>query len=71
MMNQIHCHGKMYCSTVSFHVDHAGYHLSFHTIPAWVCNQCGEACFEKHEVSAIQRAVNSLDEQIRKLLAYT
>ena len=68
-MSCIHCRGKMSRSTAPFHVDRAGYHLSFHTIPAWVCNQCGEAYFEEREVSAIQTAVDSLDRQTRQLSA--
>ena len=71
MTNWIHCHGKMRRSTALFHVERAGYYLSFDMIPAWVCEQCGEAYFDEHEVNAIQSAVNSLDEQIRKLLTYT
>ena len=63
-INCIHCHGKMSRSTASFHVDRAGYHLSFDTIPAWVCNQCGEAYFEEREASAIQTAGDSLDRQL-------
>lgn len=69
-MNRIYCHGKMRHSTAPFHVDRTGYYLSFNTIPAWVCKQYDEAYFDEREVNAIQRAVNSLDEQIRKLLAY-
>lgn len=70
MMNCIHCHGKMSRSTVPFHVDRVSYHLSFDTIPAWVCNQCGEAYFEEREVNTIQTAVDSLDKQTRQLLAH-
>ena len=70
-MNRIYCHGKMRRSAAPFHVDRAGYYLSFDTIPAWVCEQCGEAYFDEHEVNAIQSAVNSLDERTRKLLTYT
>ena len=44
-MHRIHCHGEMSRSTAPFHVGRAGYHLSFDTIPARVCNQCGEAYF--------------------------
>ena len=54
-----------------FHVDRAGYHLSFDTIPAWVCNQCGEAYFEEREVNVIQAAIDSLDRQTRQLLAHS
>ena len=70
MMNCIHCHGKMSRSTVPFHVDRVSYHLSFDTIPASVCNQCGEAYIEEREVNTIQTAVDSLDKQTRQLLAH-
>ena len=42
----------------AFHVDRKGYHLMFDTVPAWVCEQCGEAYFEEREVTAIQSAIN-------------
>ena len=67
-MSCVHCHGNMNRSMAPFHVDHASYHLSFDTIPAWICNQCGEVYFEEREVSAIQNAVNNLDRQPRQLL---
>ena len=70
-MNCIHCHGKMSRSTAPFHVDRTSYHLSFDTVPAWVCKQCGEEYFEEREVNTIQSAVNSLDQQARKLSAPT
>ena len=69
-MNCIYCHGKMSRSTAPFHVDRIGYRLSFDTIPAWVCSQCGEAYFEEREVTAIQAAVDNLDRQTRQLLAH-
>ena len=69
-MNCIHCHGKMSRSTAPFHVDRTSYHLSFDTVPAWVCKQCDEEYFEEHEVNAIQSAVDSLDKQTRQLLTH-
>ena len=57
-------------SMAPFHIDRASYHLSFDTIPAWVCDQCGEAYFEEREVNAIQTAADSLDRQTRQLLAH-
>ena len=70
-MNCVHCHGQMIRSTAPFHIDRVGYHLSFDTIPAWVCKQCGEVYFEEHEVNAIQSAVDSLDKQTWQLLTHT
>jgi len=70
-MNCIHCHGQMKRSNAPFHVDRKGYHLMFDTVPAWVCDQCGEAYFEEREVTAIQSAIKGLDQQARQLVADT
>ena len=47
-------------STASFHIELAGYHMSFRIMPAWICKQCGETYFEtyseEHEVNIIQSA---------------
>ena len=55
-------------STAPFHIDRNGYHLVVDTVPAWVCEQCGEAYFDEREVDAIQQAIRSLDDHTRKLL---
>ncbi|MCK5270349.1 MAG: YgiT-type zinc finger protein [Sedimentisphaerales bacterium] len=34
-----------------FSADRKGYHISWESIPAWVCTQCGEALFEENEVN--------------------
>ena len=74
-MNCIHCHGQMKLSKAPFHVDHKGHHLVFDTVPAWVCDQCGEAYFEERKVSAIQSAIQSaikgLDQQAQRLVSGT
>ena len=38
-----------------FHVDRKDCHLTLDAVPAWVCEQCGEAYFEEKE-SALIRA---------------
>ena len=43
----------------------------FDTVPAWACDQCGEAYFEEREVIAIQSAIKGLDQQARQLVADT
>ncbi|MCY4387471.1 MAG: YgiT-type zinc finger protein [Desulfurellaceae bacterium] len=68
-MNCIHCQGQMEHSNAPFHIDRKGYHLVFDTVPAWVCEQCGEAYFEEREVNAIQAAIQGLDQQARQLSA--
>ena len=65
-MNCIHCRGRMQRSKVPFDVDRNGYHLLFDTVPAWVCDQCGEAYFEAREVDAMQSAIKEFDRQARQ-----
>ena len=43
----------------------------FDTVPAWVCEQCGETYFEEREVTAIQSAIKGLDQQARQLVTDT
>ncbi|MFA5805371.1 MAG: YgiT-type zinc finger protein [Melioribacteraceae bacterium] len=66
-MKCMHCKGNMERKTAPFHIDRKGYHLFFDSIPAWVCNQCGEVYFEESAVETIQKALNVLDEQTEKL----
>ena len=68
-MNCIHCHGQMKRAHAPFHVDRNGYHLMLDAVPAWVCDQCGEAYFEEREVIAIQNAIQGLDQQTQQLMA--
>lgn len=46
-----------------FSIDRNGYQIHWNAIPAWVCSQCGEAHFEAHEVEAIQRVLQRVDEE--------
>ena len=66
-MNCIHCQGKMTRATVPFHVDRAGCHVLLDNIPAWVCEQCGEAYFEESEVDAIQDLIRSVEQKAEAL----
>lgn len=66
-MTCIHCRGEMQSATAPFHVDRDGYHLMLDAVPAWVCEQCGEAYFEDREVEAIQATIRTLDRQTRQL----
>jgi len=64
-----YCQGAMVKGTTPYHVDRKGYHLSFDSVPAWVCTQCGEAYLEVHEVDEIQRTIGALDAQAPKVLS--
>ena len=60
-MDCFHCKGKMIKGSAPFSVDRNGYHISWESIPAWVCTQCGEAFFEENEVNHIQKALDKID----------
>ena len=62
-MNCMHCQGKMKKGSAPFHVDRKGIHLSLDEVPAWICEQCGQAYFEEHEVEAIQRMITVIEKQ--------
>ena len=69
MMKCIHCQGEMRKGTTPFHVDRKGCHVLLDTVPAWVCQQCGEAYFEENEVVAIQDLINSVEQKADALAA--
>ena len=69
-MKCIHCRGEMKRGTTPFHVDRKGYHILLDSVPAWVCDQCGESYFEEREVDAIQDFVRVV-ERNAGLLAVT
>jgi YgiT-type zinc finger domain-containing protein len=52
-----------------FHVDRGGCHVVLDSVPAWVCQQCGEAYFEDREVDAIQDLIRSVEHNAKKIVA--
>jgi YgiT-type zinc finger domain-containing protein len=62
-MECFHCKGKMVKGNAPFSADRNGYHISWESVPAWVCTQCGEALFEENEVSHIQKALQQIDHE--------
>lgn len=63
-MTCLHCRGQMRRDQAPLQIDRRNYHLQFDRIPAWVCQQCGEAYFEAKEVDWIQDAVRAIDERV-------
>ncbi|MFZ2958651.1 MAG: YgiT-type zinc finger protein [Candidatus Ozemobacteraceae bacterium] len=61
-MNCALCKGEMKKGKAPFQIEKNGYHLSFESIPAMVCQQCGESYFEEKEVTAIQKVIKSIDD---------
>lgn len=68
-MKCIHCQGQMQRATTPFHIDRKGCHLMLDAVPAWVCEQCGEAYFEEKEVDTIQDLVRSIEAKAEALAA--
>jgi YgiT-type zinc finger domain-containing protein len=68
-MKCIHCQGKLRKGSAPLDIDRHGYHLRLDRIPAWVCTQCGEPCFEESAVDSIQKFIQSVDKQADRLLA--
>ena len=68
-MKCVHCKGKMKKGTAPFHIDRKGCHLMLESVPAWVCEQCGEAYFEEEEVNAIQDLIQSIEHKTQGLVA--
>jgi YgiT-type zinc finger domain-containing protein len=70
-MECLQCKGKMKKGNAPFSVDRNGYHISWESIPAWVCSQCGEAFFEENEVHHIQKALEKIDLETLALTSNT
>ncbi|MFI3157719.1 MAG: YgiT-type zinc finger protein [Methylococcaceae bacterium] len=62
-MECFYCKGKMIKSNAPFSADRNGYHISWESVPAWVCTQCGEAFFEENEINHIQKALQKIDHE--------
>lgn len=68
-MKCMHCRGTMVKGTAPFHIDKKGYHLTLDSVPAWVCQQCGEVYFDEQAVDSIQEIIKTLEDRTDKLTA--
>lgn len=60
-MKCIHCMGSMTQGRAPFSADREGMHVHWDALPAWVCDQCGEAYFAAATVDRIQDALAAFD----------
>ena len=67
IMKCMYCQGKMNKDTAPFHIDRKFYHLTLDTVPAWVCQLCGEVYFDELEVDSIQEIIRIVEERTKKL----
>jgi len=45
------------------HIDRNSIHVTLDNVPAWVCEQCGEAMFDEKEVETIQDLIKLLEDK--------
>ena len=65
-MKCIHCQAVMKQGTAPMHIDRKGCHVTIDNVPAWVCQQCGEAYFEEQEVDTIQDIIRIIEQKTNK-----
>jgi YgiT-type zinc finger domain-containing protein len=66
-MECLHCKGKLAKGKAPFSAGRNGYHITWESVPAWVCSQCGEAFYEERQVNHIQKALKQLDQETMAL----
>lgn len=66
-MECFHCKGSLVRSTAPLSIDRNRYHITWESVPAWVCSQCGEALFEEGELHHIQLALEQVDRATKAL----
>ncbi|MBF0548702.1 MAG: YgiT-type zinc finger protein [Candidatus Riflebacteria bacterium] len=52
---------------VPFHIDRKGFHITFDSVPAWVCQQCGQAMFEESETRDIESVIEAVEKKAKNL----
>jgi YgiT-type zinc finger domain-containing protein len=57
--------------TIPLHLDRQGCHLILDSVPAWVCEQCGETYLEEREVDAVQDLLQAIEPRARALVEST
>ncbi len=62
------CKGTMQKGATVYNINRHGYHFVIDQVPAWVCNQCGEAYFEEEEVGKIQDIIQNVDVKVDSLV---
>ena len=66
-MTCIHCQGMLKRSQSPLHIDRNSIHVTLDKVPAWVCEQCGEAMFDEKEVETIQDLIKLLEDKSQAL----
>ncbi len=66
-MECYYCSGTLERGKTSYAITRKGYHLIIDDVPAWVCQQCGEALFDEGVVDLIQEMIREMDARMERL----
>ena len=66
-MKCFHCQSALERKFVSYTANRKGYHLIIDSVPAWVCEQCGEPMFDEQSVNVIQGMLQDVDARLENL----
>ncbi|NLI76094.1 MAG: YgiT-type zinc finger protein [Candidatus Riflebacteria bacterium] len=61
------CPGELKKGTIPFHIDRKGIHVTLDSVPALICQLCGQSLFEESEMKTIDEVVTALDKRSKKL----
>ena len=61
------CGGEMKKGKTTYTLNRAGYHLLIDDVPAWICGQCNEVCFEENIVEKVQEITTQLNTLVNKV----
>ncbi|MBI5184444.1 MAG: YgiT-type zinc finger protein [Nitrospinae bacterium] len=62
-MKCIQCQGNMKKSITPLHIGRKGVHLMLESVPAWVCEQCGESLLEEKDVDSVQDLIKAIEQK--------
>jgi len=69
-MECFYCKGEMKKGKTSHVVNRKGYHLVLDEVPAYICQQCGEAYFDSEGIDLVQAMVCDIDKKAALLQAH-
>ena len=61
------CGGEMNKGKTTYTLNGSGYHLLIDDMPAWICGQCNEACFEENTVEIVEEINMKLNMLVNKV----
>ena len=66
-MKCLYCQAEMKRGATIFHIDRKNVHISLDKAPAWICPQCGEACFGEKDIENMQEMIRAIEQKAREM----